>query len=176
MKPCSFEQQVRAPWWWTVWLLRAQYCKCQSVVFHIIWLPYPHLAFFGRKCDGEHSDAIRLLLRRDHTVLQVHDFHQILSLIQPASWPWSRLWLGWQAYPIPFWGLRPTATGLQLWCSICQKVRQVQQEYSAQGSRIFYTSMATPLDFDMWYQLWQGYLGHQLLFLCTAMLVRQVTE
>ena len=97
-----------------------------------------------------HLDANRLLLRHDHTELQVHDFHQFRSLIQPAPGPGPRLWLGWLVYPIPIWGLGSTATGLQLRWSICRRVQQVQQEYSEQGSRISYTYMATPLDVDVW--------------------------
>ena len=43
-----------------------------------------NLFFMVATAMAIHLDANRLLLRRDHTELQVHDFHQFRSLIQPA--------------------------------------------------------------------------------------------
>ena len=126
--PDSVEQLLLGPWWWTVWLLRVQLCKCHAchavILSHTYGISYLQSIFHGRNCDGKHLDATRLLLQRDHTVLQMHDLHQFRSLIQPAPWPGSRLWLGWLVHPIPFWGLGSTATGLQLKWSICRKVPQ----------------------------------------------------
>ena len=142
------------PWWWTVWLLRVQLCKCYAAIFpQKHGFPYLHFIFHGRNCDGNTPRRQPIAIAAWPNTIAWRAWSSSVSfLIQPAPWLGPRLLLGWLVYPIPIWGLGSTATGLQQrWYMYLQGTTRVH-EYSEQGSRILstYTTWSRCVVFNWW--------------------------
>ena len=129
-KPWQLWTAMLGPRWGTVWFLRVQLCKCYAEILPLTYgILYSQSIFMFATAMAIHLDSCRLLLRYEHTSIAWCAWFSLVSFFDTACpLTWTPALLGWLVYPIPFWGLGSTATGLRHWRYAAARVQQEDSE------------------------------------------------